>query len=149
MYEVVEGTHDLLDSAGVVPGMHPQDVEVVGAQPAKAGLDRLAQVLARIAGRVGVTRPHGERVLRSDDPLIAVRGEIAPEDLLGLALVVFVRGVDEVAALLREGVENPVALLLVGPEAPDVAEAHRAEADLGDPDAAGSEESISHLAHLL
>jgi hypothetical protein len=40
--------------------------------------------------------------------------------------LVLVGGVDEVAARVGELAQNPVALLLVGPEAPGVAEAHRA-----------------------
>jgi hypothetical protein len=83
-----------------------------------------------------VAGTHRQGVLGGDDEAVAVGAEEAAEDLLGLALVVLVGGVDEVAARLGEGVKDAVSFLLVGAEAPGVAEAHGAQAELGDAQAA-------------
>ena len=74
--------------------------------------------LRELPAAFGSPGAHGQRVLGGHDPAVAVGSEEAADDLLGLALVVLVGGVDEVAARLGERGEDAVALLLVGAEAP-------------------------------
>src|SRR5262249_2668062 len=67
---------------------------------------------------------------------------------LRLAFVVLVRGVDEVAASRGVRVDDPVAVLLVGAEAPDVTEAHRTEAQLRHPEPTWAQQLVSHRLRL-
>jgi hypothetical protein len=63
--------------------------------------------------------------------------------------VVLVGGVDEVAARIGEGVQDLVAVLLISAEAPGVAEAHGAKAQLRDPQAARAQQFVAHGAPIL
>jgi len=60
---VVEGAHGFLEQHVPVPHMHPVDVDVAGAQPAQAGLQRQPQALAVIARGVGIVAIAGHRIL--------------------------------------------------------------------------------------
>jgi hypothetical protein len=64
-------------------------------------------------------------------------------------VVVLVGDVDEVAARLGELAQDAVALLLVGAEAPGVAEAHGAQAQLGDAQAARAQQLVAHGTPIL
>src|SRR5690606_14348371 len=63
---------------------------------------------------------------------------------LGLAAVVHIGGVEEVPAAGAEGVEDAMALGLVGAEAPGGAKAHAAQTQLADPQATLSQELQFH-----
>jgi hypothetical protein len=66
------------------------------------------------------------------------------EEGLAAAVRIDIRRVDEVAAGLEEGVEDGAALVLGRAPALVLAERHRAEAKLRDPQAGMAEQSISH-----
>ncbi len=141
--EVVEGPQGLLEGRVLVPGVDPEQVDVVGPQPLQARLHRHVQVLALVARRVRVGVVHRQRVLGGDHVPVPAPLQPAADDLLGLAAVILVRRVEEVATRRRVGVEDLVAGLLVGAEAPLVPEGHGAEADLGDAQTGGAEEAVA------
>ena len=70
------------------------------------------------------------------------------EDLLAGAAAVVDGGVDDVAARLGVGVEHASALLDRRADAALLAERHRAEDQLGHPQAARTEEAVSHARTL-
>ena len=123
--------------------MDPQQVDVVRLHAAKAVFDRAHHVLAVVAGRVRIGVVHRERVLGGDDHAVAFAFEPSADDLLGLAPVIFVGRVEEVASRLGVGVEHRVARGLVGTEAPLLPEAHRAQAEFRNAKARGAEKSVA------
>jgi hypothetical protein len=130
---VVERAHDLLDRCEEVPDVHPEHVDVVGAQALQARVERVHEALAVVAGAVGIGWVARERVLRGQHPAVAFgRDDFADVALRGAARVV-VGGVDEVAARLGEGVDDAPALLPGPAPAPLLAEGHGSQAQLGDP----------------
>ena len=83
--------------------------------------------------------------LRRDDEAIAPGGmaaEVVADDLLGVALRVEVRGVDEVAAELDEAIDDLLRLLDAGAPAQVFAEGHRAEAERADAEAGAAERDV-------
>ena len=111
--------------------MNPQQIDVVRLETPQALFDGTDEVLSVVARRVRIGVIHGEGVLRGDDEMMSVACEPTAEDFFGLAPVVFVRGVEEVAASLRIGVEHGTAGSLVSTESPLLPKAHRSEAKLG------------------
>jgi hypothetical protein len=91
--------------------VEPEQVDVVGAKPAQALLERLDEVLTAVAARVGIVATRGQRVLRREhQPLAPALRELA-EQRLALAVGVVAGGVDEVAARVDERVEHTATLL--------------------------------------
>src|SRR3569833_3273653 len=110
--------------------MQQIEIDMVGAQPSQALLDAAHHVLAAVAG-LGDVGAGGWRVFGGDDEMVAVRGdELADQPLAG-AFGIDMRGVDEIAAGLGEGVEHRPALAIVTAPAPVGAEGHRTQAKLG------------------
>ena len=143
-HEIVERAHDLGDGRHPVPHVQPQEVDVVGAQPTQARLERLHEVLAVVAARIRVVAVRGERVLRRDDEAIARRLDEGADDRLALTVRVVAGGVDEVPARVDERLEHAAALVLRGAPAPGLAEGHRSERDLRDPETAPAEQCVAH-----
>ena len=142
--EVVEGADDLLHRRHAVPHVQPEQVQVVGAEPLQAGLDRPDQVLAVVAAGVGVVGPGAQAVLGGQHEVVAVGGHQLPDDPLAGPVGVVVGGVDEVAAGLGVGVEHLEALVAAGPPAPVGAEGHGPEGQLGHAQAAAAEQAVAH-----
>ena len=104
--EIVEPAQHLLDGRHAVPHVQPEQVDVVGPEPAEARLERLHEVLALVAARVRVVAALRQRVLRRDDePLTILADELADEPL-AFAVRVVAGGIDEVSARLDKGVED-------------------------------------------
>jgi len=138
---VIKSSHDLLDRSHEIPGMNPIEVDVVGLEPLEAGLKGAGHVLAVIAARVGIALAREERVFCGDDEVVPVGFNEFAQQALTRALVIFVGGVDEIAAGLRETVKDFSAFFFRCGEAPvfpGFPESHRAQAKLGDPEPAFS-----------
>ncbi len=144
--EVVERAHDLLHRGEVVPGVHPEDVQPVGAQPPEAGLHGLHQVLAVVAAGVDVAGPGGAGVLAGQDERVPpVLVQQLPEHGLGGTGRVDVGRVHEVPARLQVGVENPTGGLPYGRVAGFVAaQGHGAQRQLADAQPGPAEECVPH-----
>jgi hypothetical protein len=135
---------DLLDRRDGVREVDPQQVDVVGAEPAQARLDRGPHVPAAVPGAedrpveaVGELRGQGEP---------GPRGlEQVAQDLLGLAELVAVGGVEERPARVGVPVEDPTSLVRLGAHAPTGAERPRAECVSGDAQAVVAAEG--HVLH--
>ena len=111
--------------------MQPVQVDVVGLQPAERLLAGRHHGLARAASAVGVARVHIAEELGGDHepvPLGLILADVVADDLLGVALGVDVRGVEEVPAALDVGVHDPVGLIHIRPPTPILAEGHGAKA---------------------
>lgn len=130
--EVVEAADDLLHRREGVPDVHPVDVDVVGPEPLEAGVDGAAQALAVRAAGVGVGRVGAERVLGTQHPAVPVGADQVADDALALAAGVEVGGVDEVAARLREALDDGRRVLGRCARAPAAPEHHGSQAQLGD-----------------
>jgi hypothetical protein len=116
------------------------EVQVVGAQPPQAGVDRVEQVFAAETPPV---RPAAEPDLgRHDDVVPRASLQPAADDLLRPALAVAVRGVDEGAAGLGEAVQQPMALRLA--DLPP--ERHGAQTQPADPQPGLPERNVLHAA---
>ena len=143
-HQIVQGPHDLLDGRGVVPLVQPVQIDVVRLQPAQAGLHRLDEVLAMVAGGVGVVEAHAEREFGGQYEALALSGDEFAGPSLGGALGVMVCRVDEVASGLHEGAKHALAIALGGAPALLLAEHRGAQAQLGDPQAARAEQFVAH-----
>ena len=86
--------------------MNPIEVDVVGFESLEAGLQGADHVLAVIAARVRVAFASEERVFGGDDKVVPIGFNEFAEEALTSALVVFVGGVDEIAAGLSETVKD-------------------------------------------
>ena len=145
-HDVVEGPHRLLEGRHPVPGVDPVEVDVVGAQAFQAGVERLHQVLPVVPAAVGIVGAHVQRVFRGEDEPLPPFFQELPHELLAGAVGVQVGGVDEVAARVRERIEDPAALLLRRPPAPLLAERHRPQAQLRHPKARLPQQLVPHRA---
>ena len=102
--ELVERAERLGDRRLAVRPVVPVDVDHVGAQPAEAVLDRLADVAARSARPLAVAHVHPE--LGRENDLVTPPVQHAPELLLTLAAAVDVGGVKEGDAGVERGVDD-------------------------------------------
>ena len=74
--EVVEPAHHLFDGGGEVPGVNPQQINVVGVEALQAGFHAAHHVLARVARSVGISAAHRQGVLGGNDPSVpAIAGD--------------------------------------------------------------------------
>src|SRR5690348_14498320 len=90
----------------------------------------LVRLLAHRAGDLG-----------REDPLVTVRADGLPDDLLRPAEIVLVGGVDEI----HPGIEGLADDALGDRRVGAAAEHHRAETDLRHPKAARAEDAVFHL----
>ena len=97
-----------------------------------------------VAACVRVVRARGQRVLGREHEALAIRRGEGADELLALSVRVVARRVDEVPAGLDVGVEDAARLVLRRTPAPGLAERHRAERDLRDPEAAVAEQRVAH-----
>ena len=106
-----------------VVGSGPVDlveVDVVGAEPAQAGLALADDPPARVAVMFGSVAHRAVHLGREDD-VVAAAGERLADDLLRLAGGVHVGGVDEVDAGVERGVDDLDASSWSGlPHAPNI-----------------------------
>jgi hypothetical protein len=91
--------------------VHPVDVEVVGAQPLQAGVERQSHVLAVVPYRVGIVPVAGDGVLGGKYEPVPAAGKQLAEDLLAGPAAVVDGGVGDVAARVGVGIQDPLALL--------------------------------------
>ena len=96
--ELGHGAPGLLDGDPVVGPVHLVEVDVVGAEAAKRGLDRRAD-LVRPDPRALVVGRH----LREEQHLVAAPRDRPPDELLGAALAVHLGGVDPGLARVERG----------------------------------------------
>jgi hypothetical protein len=152
-HEVVERAQGLLDRGDRVVGVDLVEVDVVGLQPAQAGLHRIHDVAARGAAVVG-PRAHVAIDLGGDDHVLSAYAQVLQalaQQLLGLAEGVDVGCVDEVDPGPQRAADDVVHRLLA--ERADrlphallgrAAEGHGPEADLGDEEAGAAELVVAH-----
>src|SRR6266536_1396619 len=95
--EIAHGAHRLLERCVVLLLVQIVDVQVIGAEPLQARIGCLHHPFARQTARVW---PLAHRIgkLGRQHPLVPFGSHAATRDLLGAALVVGIRSVDEVHA---------------------------------------------------
>jgi hypothetical protein len=146
-HQVVEAAHDLLDRRHAVGVVHPIEVDAVGPQPPQAGLEGGDHGLAAVAGDqdAGIRRRAlGE--LGGENEGVAPAFQESPKQLLRLAELIAVGGVDEVATGLGIGVQNAVRLVGVGAVPPSRAEHPGPQHELGHAQAGvPAEDLVAHV----
>ena len=131
-HEVVEAAHDLLDRRHAVGVVRPIEVDAVGPQPPQAGLEGGDHGLAAVAGdQDAALRRRALRELGRKNEIVAPALQELPKQLLGLAELVGVGRVDEVAASLGIGIEDAARLVGVGAVPPSRAEHPGSQHELG------------------
>jgi hypothetical protein len=148
--ERIESAHRLLDGRRLVPGMHPVQVDVIGAQATKGLFALSDDGLAVRAAAVGVAHEHVRHELRRDDDAVAllpVLGEVFADDGLRVPLRITVRRVDEVAAALEVAIQDALRLRGLASPAPLFAEGHRAEAERAHAKAGAAERHVMVQGH--
>ena len=108
-HQVVERAQHLLDRRHGVEAVELVEVDVVGAEPAQARLDRPDQVVARRADVVGAGA-EAEGPLGGDDHLVAAALDRLAQDLLGHAVRVDVGRVEHGEPGLEADVDEPRGL---------------------------------------
>ncbi|MNV55417.1 hypothetical protein D3C71_1476470 [compost metagenome] len=140
--EIVQRAHHFVRAGGEVPGVYVQQIDAIGIQLAQAGFHRAHQVVAVVAAGIDVGRVarHGE-LGGQHQPVTPALGEAA-EDAFGGAVGVVDRGIDEVAAAVDVGIENPLGFSVIGAPAPVGAEGHRAQREGGDAQPGAAEQAV-------
>ncbi|SKX85499.1 Uncharacterised protein [Mycobacteroides abscessus subsp. abscessus] len=131
--EVVESAQQFFHRRDTVGVVRPEQVDVVGLQPSQALLHRTDHCLATVAGHEDSGRrvcPLGE--LGGEHELVASTLQQPAEDLLGLAELIAVGGVEEVAARVGIGIENLRRRVRRRTMTPAGTEVAGTEDDLGD-----------------
>ena len=127
------------------------EVDIVGAEPLQARLDRVHDVAARRAAVVGALADGAEGL--GGEHEVGARaagiGQRPAGDLLRQAFGIDVGGVDEVDAGVERAGDDAVGGRLVevadmGPDAAATAEGHGAEADFGYEQARTAEGLVAH-----
>jgi hypothetical protein len=140
--EVIETAEDFIDGRREIVDVNPEQIDVLGVHPLEAGFNRTHHVLAMVAAAVGVGSVNAaihQGVFRGNNDSVAVTLDEFSQVLFGLAFLVAVGGIDEVAAGRHVGVEDAPALFFVGTDgAPIDAESRAAEAEFGDAEAAAA-----------
>lgn len=143
-HEIIERMHQLLDRRRKIPPMQPQQINILGAQLPQTRLHRMPDPFTVIPAKIALYDPVvplvgliGGGEFGGNDHLVAV-GPLAhpvPDPGLGLLGLVVGGGVDEVAALGFEKVEDlKGGRLVAGAEegGPRGAKGHAAQAEGGD-----------------
>ena len=139
----LERLRDRGDQVGLVKLV---EVDVVGAEPAQAGLDRAPHVAPGGPGTPvrAVRAAHVHAELGGHHHVLTALAERPAEQLLARADAVGVRGVEERDAGVQRGIDHPLGLLGVDPGAERVG----AEPDGGHHQPAGPEGAVGHVAHV-
>src|ERR1035437_5104812 len=112
-HDVGERANDLLNRRGIVPHVQPEQIDIVGAKPPEGTLDGAEEILSMVAEAVwvgAIGHSVDEREFGADDPVVAVALNEFANKLLGLALLIFVRGVEKVAASGAKRIEHAPTL---------------------------------------
>ena len=147
---VVERAQGLVHGRRGVGVMELVEIDVIGAQPAQRGVDRVEDVLARQPLIPG-PRAHRTEALGGEDEVVSPPREPAAEDLLGAAdraaavgaaaaLGIGIRGVEERDAARGGPLEDRAPGRLVALQA----ERHRAQAQAGDTQPGAPELNVLH-----
>ena len=131
--EIIESAHDLVEWGHEIGKVHPQQIDVVGAEPTQAALDGPQHRTAAVAGLQhpgAVGTSDGE--LRRHSEVVAPAVEQAAENLLCLSYLIARGGVDERAARVGERVEDPRDVLGGGAVTPPRTERACTEGEGGD-----------------
>ena len=133
MDEIAQGAERLVDIGLGARAVDLVEVDPVGLQPAQRVLDLGDDPPPRVATLVGVIA-HRHVDLAGEHHVFALAaGQRLADNRLGLAGGVHVGGVDEVDPGVQRAVDDPDALVVV--LGAPLAEHHRTEAQLADPDA--------------
>ncbi len=143
--EVAESAEGLVEVGARFGAVDLVEVDPVGPQPAQAVLDLEGDPPPGVAAVVGPVTHHPVELRREHHLVAAATGEGPADDLLGLALRVDVRGVDDVDARVERAVNDRDALVMVG-IAPG-AEHHGPECQRTDLDSGASERAKRHVPH--
>ncbi len=111
--EVVQRLEGLLDGGRIVPAMNLIQIDVVGAEPAQAGVDGSENGFTGQAAAVR-SLEHRDEYLGGDDHGFALRKILqgAADDLLGGAVGISIGGIEEVDAGLRGLAKQGTGLVL-------------------------------------
>ena len=113
--------------------MHPIEVDVIRLQAPQRLLARRRQIDLRLAppplGSPEYMLPKNFVAITTRSRRAGVPPDVIANDFFRVALCVYIGGVDEVAALIEIPVEHLFRFSLAGPEAPVLAERHRAQAE--------------------
>ena len=111
--QVGQGRQRLVDIGGRIGTVHLVQVDVVGLHAPQAVIHFPDDPAAGVAARMGVVA-HAPVGLGGQDHRVAASPQGVADDLLGFALGVHVRGVDEVDPGVQGGVDDPRAVVMVG-----------------------------------
>src|SRR5271169_3667102 len=111
--DVVWRFERLFDRRVVVPAMDLVEIDVIGAEAPKAGIDLVHDRLARQAGTIG-SRPHPAIHFVGADDLVAPSEIVdrAAEDLFAIAERIAVRRVEEIDPGVERALDERAALRL-------------------------------------
>ena len=148
--QVLERADGLLDRRQRVLGVDLVEVDIVGAEPLQAGLDRIHDVPTRGAAIVRALA-HGAGRLGGEHDIRALPARIAHRragDRLAEAFGINICGVDEIDPRIERSRDEGIGHRLVeladsGPEAL-AAEGHGAETEFGDEQARPAEGVVTH-----
>jgi hypothetical protein len=138
-HQVAHRAHGLLQRRRMVFLVEVIDVDVVGAEPLQAFVGGLQHPAPRQPAAIGIVA-HGVGELGREHPVRPVVGDRAADHLFRIAVVVGIRGVDEIdagLACLRDNARRRGFIRRT-------AEHHGAEADRRNPQAATAELAIVH-----
>jgi hypothetical protein len=138
-HQVAHGAHGDLQRRRVVFLVQIQDIDEIGAEAPQAGIGRVHDPFARQAALVAPLA-HRVRDLGRQHPIQSARCDGGADDLLRLAGIVAIGGVDEIDARIERARDDAVAGRRIGRGS----EQHRAEAQPADRDAAAAEGAIFH-----
>ena len=142
MHQIGQRAERLLDVGARIGAVDLVEVDPVGAEPPEGVLDRAHDPAAGVAPLVGVLAHRVVELGGQHDVVAPAAGQRLGDDLLGLALPVDVRGVDEVDPGVQCRMDDAHRLGVIG-IAPR-AEHHRPEAELADRHAGATEWAVLH-----
>ncbi len=138
-HQIAHRAHGLFQRRRVVFLVQEVDVDVVGAEPFQALVGRLQHPLPRQPAAIGIIA-HRVGELCREHPVRSVVGNGAADHLLGVAVVIGIRGVDEIDAGLARLRHDARRGRFVG----RAAEHHGAEADRRNLQAAAAKLAVVH-----